>query len=80
MASRIGLVARLIGTLLLLCVTTASHAEKRVALVIGNSAYQTVPKLLNPAADARLMSDTLLSLWLLRCRRWRPDRSRQGRL
>jgi hypothetical protein len=63
MASRIGLVARLIGVALLLaCVATAAHAEKRVALVIGNSAYQTVAKLPNSAADARLMSDTLLSL------------------
>ena len=30
--------------------------------MIGNSAYRTVPALPNPAADARLMSDTLLSL------------------
>ena len=29
-----------------------SHAEKRVALVIGNSAYQNVPKLPNPVNDA----------------------------
>jgi hypothetical protein len=41
---------------------SAAHAEKRVALVIGNSAYRAVPALPNPAADARLMSDTLLSL------------------
>jgi uncharacterized caspase-like protein len=33
-----------------------------VALVIGNSAYQAVPKLPNPDSDARLMSDTLTSL------------------
>jgi hypothetical protein len=62
MASRIGLIARLIGAVLLACVATAAQAEKRVALVIGNSAYQSVAKLPNPAADARLMSDTLLSL------------------
>jgi hypothetical protein len=41
---------------------TPAHAEKRVALVIGNSAYQAAPRLPNPASDARLMSDTLLSL------------------
>jgi hypothetical protein len=35
--------------------------KKRVALVIGNSAYQAVPALPNPANDARMMSDTLLS-------------------
>jgi tetratricopeptide (TPR) repeat protein len=62
MASRTGILARLIGAVLLACLATAAQAEKRVALVIGNSAYQTVAKLPNPAADARLMSDTLLSL------------------
>jgi len=62
MASRIGLLSRVIVAALLLCAGTAAHAEKRVALVIGNSAYQTVEKLPNPAADAKLMSDTLLSL------------------
>jgi hypothetical protein len=31
---------------------SAALAEKRVALVIGNSAYATVPKLPNPARDA----------------------------
>src|SRR5260370_11061753 len=41
---------------------TGAHAEKRVALVIGNSAYRAVPALPNPTADAKLMSDTLLSL------------------
>jgi caspase domain-containing protein/Sel1 repeat-containing protein len=48
----------------LLCagMTSAALAEKRVALVIGNSAYQTVPKLPNPDSDAKLMSDTLTSL------------------
>ncbi|MBR0793142.1 caspase family protein [Bradyrhizobium manausense] len=62
MASRIGIIARLISTVLLACAATAAQAEKRVALVIGNSAYQTVAKLPNPADDARLMADTLLSL------------------
>jgi hypothetical protein len=43
---------------------SAAHAEKRVALVIGNSAYthaRALP-LPNPDNDAKLMSDTLLSL------------------
>ena len=39
-----------------------AHAEKRVALVIGNSAYRSAVPLTNPASDARLISDTLLSL------------------
>lgn len=62
MARCSGLLSRVIVAAFLLCAATAAHAEKRVALVIGNSAYQTVEKLPNPAADARLMSDTLLSL------------------
>ena len=64
MAGRIAIVARLIAAAFLLCggMCQAAHAEKRVALVIGNSAYRSAPALPNPAADARLMSDTLLSL------------------
>jgi hypothetical protein len=64
MTGRIGIVSRLIFAAFLLCagLSSAAHAEKRVALVIGNSAYQSVPKLPNPDADAKLMSDTLLSL------------------
>lgn len=34
-------------------------AERRVALVIGNSAYQAVPMLPNPANDARQIADAL---------------------
>jgi len=34
-------------------------AEKRVALVLGNSAYQNVPPLSNPVNDAALMARTL---------------------
>ena len=37
-------------------------ADKRVALVIGNSAYRSVPRLENPANDARLMARTLRGL------------------
>jgi hypothetical protein len=64
MAGRIGIMSRWIVAAVLLCagMTSAAHAEKRVALVIGNSAYQAVPKLPNPDSDARLMSDTLKSL------------------
>ncbi len=64
MTGRIGIVSRLIFAAFLLCagLPSAAHAEKRVALVIGNSAYQSVPRLPNPDADAKLMSDTLLSL------------------
>ncbi len=64
MTGRISIVSRLIFAAVLLCTAMHSmaHAEKRVALVIGNSAYRAVPALPNPSADARLMSDTLLSL------------------
>ncbi len=38
--------------LLLALLPSAAHAQKRVALVIGNSAYQHTPKLTNPKNDA----------------------------
>jgi hypothetical protein len=36
-------------------------ADKRVALIIGNSAYQNVPRLVNPGNDAKIISATLKS-------------------
>ncbi|WP_245453938.1 caspase family protein [Bradyrhizobium sp. AC87j1] len=36
-----------------------AQAEKRVALVIGNSAYKSAPKLANPASDAGLIGGML---------------------
>jgi TPR repeat protein len=39
--------------------TRAEEAEKRVALVIGNTAYQHVDRLANPGNDAKLIADTL---------------------
>ncbi len=38
---------------------TGASAEKRVALVIGNSAYQNAPRLTNPSNDAAIMAATL---------------------
>ncbi|UPK24834.1 caspase family protein [Bradyrhizobium sp. 195] len=38
---------------------SSAQAEKRVALVIGNSAYKSVPKLGNPANDAGLIGGML---------------------
>jgi hypothetical protein len=38
---------------------TDAHADQRVALVIGNSAYQRVPKLPNPVNDARAVAALL---------------------
>jgi Caspase domain/Putative peptidoglycan binding domain len=37
----------------------AALADKRVAFVVGNSAYKTVPQLPNPAIDARSMARVL---------------------
>ncbi len=42
----------------LILVCQPALAEKRVALVLGNSAYQNVPPLANPVNDAALMADT----------------------
>ncbi|MGA8614181.1 MAG: caspase family protein, partial [Xanthobacteraceae bacterium] len=56
-----GLRSRFLLLFALLCLTVAApaHAEKRVALVIGNSAYKSAAPLDNPKNDARLMADTL---------------------
>jgi hypothetical protein len=42
-----------------LLIAGPAQAEKRVALVIGNSAYQNIARLDNPKNDAQLMADTL---------------------
>lgn len=44
------------------CFAFPAAAEKRVALVIGNSAYQSVSRLENPRNDALLVADTLQRL------------------
>ena len=51
-----GVVASLTG------LVTTAHAEKRVALVVGNNDYKHVPKLLKAVNDARTMSETLKQL------------------
>jgi hypothetical protein len=43
----------------LLALAAPAHAEKRVALVIGNNDYKNVPKLQKAVDDARTMGDTL---------------------
>lgn len=52
----LGLAASLCGF------ASAAHAEKRVALVVGNNDYKNVPKLLKAVNDARTMGDTLKQL------------------
>ena len=49
----------LVSFSLLLLSTPACMAEKRVALVVGNSGYQNVAPLINPRNDATLIADTL---------------------
>src|SRR6266404_1568419 len=46
----------------LLALVQPAHAEKRVALVIGNNEYKNVPKLQKAVNDARTMGDTLKQL------------------
>ena len=46
----------------LLAQAVPAHAEKRVALVIGNNDYKNVPKLQKAVNDARTMGDTLKQL------------------
>ena len=48
--------------LLLLFLSSHAWAEKRVALVIGNSAYQHAPQLANPQNDASDMASKLTGL------------------
>ncbi len=56
--------AALIGALAASFVALAApaHADKRVALVIGNNDYKNVPKLQKAVNDARAMGDTLKKL------------------
>lgn len=49
----------LIAATMLLAAASAAHAEKRLALVIGQSAYRSVVALPNPSNDARKMTELL---------------------
>lgn len=52
----------LMSCLLLMCSIGVAHADKRVALVIGNGAYQHTPALINPKNDADDIGKTLRGL------------------
>jgi uncharacterized caspase-like protein len=56
------LAAALLALAALLAPLSPAAAEKRVALVIGNSAYENVPKLANPSNDAADISAKLKGL------------------
>jgi caspase domain-containing protein/uncharacterized protein DUF4189 len=51
-----------LSLIVLVACAVSAMAEKRVALVIGNSAYRNVTPLDNPTKDAGLMADTLRDL------------------
>lgn len=57
-----GLACSLIAAIYILAAASVDAAAKRVALVIGNSAYQHVPELKNPKNDAEAISAKLQSL------------------
>lgn len=69
MPCRLSRLARTLHSRLILCAALClivsiapAAAEKRVALVIGNAAYGSLPRLDTPARDAELMADTLRAL------------------
>jgi hypothetical protein len=45
-----------------LALAASAHADKRVALVIGNAGYQSVPRLTNPTSDAAAVGAALQRL------------------
>jgi len=56
----------------LLAFAEPAHAQRRVALVIGNNDYKNVPKLQKAVNDARTMAETLKQLGF-RDGRGKPD-------
>ncbi|WP_456712186.1 caspase family protein [Bradyrhizobium sp. USDA 4353] len=59
---RVGQLLFVVFAVTLLAGTGPAAADKRVALVIGNSIHERAPLLDEPAADARLLADTLTRL------------------
>jgi hypothetical protein len=59
MTKRLFSLAALIGGAILAMASEAAWAEKRVALIVGNSSYQTVPQLSNPSRDANAVAKML---------------------
>lgn len=44
------------------CAILPAHAERRLALVVGNAQYEAFPPLNNPVNDSKLMETTLVAL------------------
>ena len=51
--------SRAIIAIAILVISFAAQAERRVALVIGNSAYASVGTLANPVRDAKAVAEAL---------------------
>ena len=62
MSARSRIVSAIVSFCALAALSGAANADPRVALVIGNSKYQNVARLTNPAEDAKLMAQTLRDL------------------
>lgn len=62
--ARCGSFVRALGVAVvaLLLTLTIAHAERRVALVLGNSQYQHAARLANPVRDAQAMAERLKNL------------------
>lgn len=62
-AQRLALVlAALIAGALMVFAPVPAHAQKKVALVIGNDDYKNIPALKKAGNDARRMGETLKAL------------------
>ena len=59
---RVPLAALLAPLALALLIAAPARAEKRVALVVGNSTYKEVGKLANPVNDAKGNAEVLLKM------------------
>ncbi|MCR9255836.1 MAG: SUMF1/EgtB/PvdO family nonheme iron enzyme [Alphaproteobacteria bacterium] len=53
------LLVAVVGFLVCFALTAPGHAERRVALVIGNGTYANAPSLVNPRRDADAVADSL---------------------
>jgi formylglycine-generating enzyme required for sulfatase activity/uncharacterized caspase-like protein len=61
-ARGIALLGTLICALFMVALASSAHADRRVALVVGNSAYSSAAALRNPSNDARDMAEALKKL------------------
>jgi hypothetical protein len=61
-ALRIALLALLIGVIAPTMTPVAAHAQARLALVVGNNAYESVPKLERATNDSREVARALQAM------------------